>query len=175
MDLKDLSPLAACFVRGFIEQLGPTPVPNKDVQIAAVKYVNELGGDISVAYIRKLFKKLEADDLFSYGPKQGKARTLIANDNTEEFADWLQGNIDYGTSVVRQPSLDDMAVRFAMIEHIKDHDGVVIDRDNQVPKVAFRYLMEKFNKGELQMAFMTENFTTFPYFTGSNNASVGDE
>lgn len=183
MSIKKVSPLASCFVRAFIEQLTTTPAPNRQVQEQALAGVVELGGAISPAYIRKLFKQMEAEGLFGYGPKNGKARTLIANQNTLDFQAWLAENMDYGLSPNKEESMEEFVVRSKMIDQIKDEMGVVIDVQNHVPKVAFRYLMEKFNKGELQMVFMhpdlqpigvddQDNEHEFNHFPG---ASVGDE
>lgn len=156
---------AAVFVRGFMTEFWKRQraadekgteaiIPLRVCQDAGLAAVQELGEDISVPYVSKLARQIASDGLVSK-KKKGRKFYLSDTSDTELFMDWLQGRPDWGVDI-RSDEDNEIRQRMDIIEFMKEHRGVVIHPEHQLPKAQYSFLMKKFAEGKLKMVLMYE-------------------
>lgn len=159
VDIKDLAGKAAMFVRGFAEYLiaadaaGKTKVPLRACQDAGLAYVTSHGETISVPYISQLTGRLEKRGLIEKH-RAGKSFTVSWFDESiDELEELLETG--YGTEeAVVQMDVKQLKQRNHIINHMEEYQGVVVTRENRMPHAAFKVLWDRFEKGDLVLAFV---------------------
>lgn len=159
--IKDLGGKAAVFVRGFGEYLleldekGINKVLLRKAQEAGLQAVIDKGEVMSIPYVSQLSGRLDQEGYFDKA-RIGKSYNCTFNEaQMDKFFDLLDGT-DYGVDVgTAELSIQDMKDRNAILEHLTEHEGVVIYKERPLPKAAYKLLIDKFNKGEVVMAFVS--------------------
>lgn len=172
--IRSLTGKAAIFVRGVAEylveadELDKKTLPLRTVQDAGMNYVRSQGETLSIPYVSQLTAKMENAGFFEK-QRAGKSFRVILTDEGVDLMDELV-EAGFGTEeAVREVSVQDLRDRNQIINHLQEHQGVVIHHDNPVPKAAYKLLWDRFNKGQLVMAFVDpgtdqgiiEDFPTF--------------
>lgn len=183
--LTSLAGKSAMFVRGFGEYLksqndkGLTKAPLRKAQDAGLAYVTSKGDVISVPYISQLSSRMEADGIYTK-TRMGKSFMVTwTEESLDKLLDLLEDE-DYGTpNAGTQVTVEDVKARSEIIEHLDEFAGVVIRYDAPVPKAAYKLLWDRFNKGELVMAFVNNDqdlHDDFPLFIpGASVRTLGDD
>lgn len=184
--LKSLAGKSAMFVRGFGEYLekmndkGLTKAPLRKAQDAGLAYVVSKGDVISVPYISQLSSRMEQEGIYTKS-RMGKSFMVTWTPETlDKLLDLLEDE-DYGTpNEGTQVTVEDVKARSAIIDHLEEHDGVVIHHDAPVPKAAYKLLWDRFNKGELVMAFLKPDtdqgvLDDFPTLAGTSVRTENDD
>lgn len=157
--IRSLTGKAALYVRGVAEFLvdlderGKSATPLRAAQDAGVEYVRSKGDTVSVPYVSQLTAKMENAGFFEK-QRAGKSFRIILTDEGLEAMDELIES-GYGTDeAMREVSVQDLRDRNQIINHLEEHQGVVITHDHPVPKAAYKLLWDRFSKGQLVMAFV---------------------
>lgn len=159
--LRSLAGKSAMFVRGFGEYLefqnknGLRRAPLRKAQDAGLSFVTSKGDVISVPYISQLSSRMEAEGIYT---KSRMGKSFMISWTPESLGKLLEllEDEDYGTpNAGTQVTVEDVKARSAIIDHLDEHEGVVIRHDAPVPKAAYKLLWDRFNKGELVMAFLS--------------------
>lgn len=158
--IKGLAGKAAMFVRGFAEYLiaadaaGKYKVPLRACQDAGLAYVTSRGESISVPYISQLTGRLEKEG-FIEKHRVGKSFSVSWFEETiDDLEELLESG--YGTEeALAQMDVMQLKQRNFIINHLEEHQGVVITNENRLPRAAFQILYDRFNKGELVQVYVT--------------------
>lgn len=173
--VRNLTGKAALYVRGVAEFLldcdeqNKNKIPLRTVQDAGLAFVVSKGDTVSVPYISQLTGRMERSGFFEK-QRAGKSFKVILSD---EGLDAMGELIDSGFGADEAPSevsVQDLRDRNAILNHLKDHQGVVIHHDAPISKAAYKVLWDRFNKGQLVMAFIDPDtdqgvLEDFPTFT----------
>jgi hypothetical protein len=146
---------AAVFVRGLLNHIeieSKTDLPLRPAQKAGMDAVEELGETISIPYISKLTKVLETADVITKHRK-GKGYVLNKDLNFEDTITFLTES-DFGMTVEKEASEDDIRMRSAIIDHMNDVGHVRIEAEHPVDKRAYQVLIDKFKAGKYDMVFV---------------------
>lgn len=141
----------AVFVRAFMETFEPN-VSLRECQDAGRVAVEELGEDISVAYISNLARKLTIHHIVDKR-KEGRKYFLIRSDHTNDFLDWLQDNPRWGVDL-NLDGLVEVEQRDELLNFLDERHSVLISAKHPLPKAQYRLLMKQFSEGKLDMAFV---------------------
>lgn len=182
--VKSLAGKSAIFVRGFGEYLrvqhdkGRTSAALRAAQDAGQLAVVSKGESISIPYISQLSGRLEAEGIYTK-LRLGKSFTL---NWTEESIAPLLALLDddnFGNNAsAAEVTVEDLKARTKIIDHLEDYSGVVIHHDAPVPKAVYKLLWDRFNKGELVMAFVNNDqdlHDDYPTFAGASVRTQNDD
>ena len=159
--IKDLGGKAAVFVRGFgeflldLDEKGINKVLLRKAQEAGLQAVIDKGEVMSIPYVSQLSGRLDQEGYFDKA-RIGKSYNCTFNEaQLDKFFDLLD-ETDYGTDVgAGDMNIQDMKDRNGILAHLEEFEGVVIHKARPLPKAAYKLLIDKFNKGELVMAFVS--------------------
>lgn len=159
--VKHLSGKAAVFVRGFgeylleLDEAGVGKAKLRVAQERGLAAVQAQGETMSVPYVSQLSGRLDMEGYFDKH-RMGKSYTITFTETQlDKFFDLLDGTA-YGTEAKSiDYTVEDMKHRNGIIEHLEEHEGVTIHSTRPLPKAAYKLLMDRFNKGELVMAFVS--------------------
>lgn len=184
--LQSLAGKSAIFVRGFGEYLelqnknGLKRAPLRKAQDAGLAFVTSKGDSISVPYISQLSSRMEAEGIYTKS-RMGKSFMITWTDaSLGKLLDLLEDE-DYGTpNAGTMVTVEDVKARSSIIDHLDEHEGVVIHHDAPVPKAAYKLLWDRFNKGELVMAFFNTDtdqgvLEDFPTLAGTSVSDQNDD
>ena len=148
--LKGLSPMAAAFTRGFMEEMSNSSGPSlKGCGLAGKEAVEELEMDISVKYISNLTSRLQKWGVIQK-VRRGKHFNVTPGPHFDLYFEWLSEDAPEGWG---QSAVDEAGVQHRLKAHrmITDDVGVLITQENRVPREAFSFLMKQFNAGDLDL------------------------
>lgn len=154
------SPKAQVFARGFAEyaELG-MPAKLRDCQNAGADAIRELGEQLSVPYISKLTKNLEALGVVEK-VRVGRGFVVHPGPKWQDFIDFLPTS-SFGLSLEVTLPDEDVIERSGMIDYLTGHDGVRISNSRPLPKAGYRVLIERFKEGKLDMVFVKSDSKVF--------------
>lgn len=177
LELKQLTGKKAVFIRGFMEQAAQMDTPRLRLcQEAGLELIQSKGETMAPNYISATCRLMySAGVVEKYKLPKSKSYGVRILDKGHDFIEWLADPDNSFGMVVREKDLNDMADRSAMIDYLKDNLAVRIAADHPVPKAAYKLLMERFARGELDMVFAPRSMGVY---TNSDTlieyASVGD-
>lgn len=158
--IRNLTGKASLYIRGVAEYLiaaddaGKTQVPLRSLQDSGLAYVIAKGETMSVPYISTLTGRLEKEG-FIKKSRFGKSFVVAWTEKTiDDFEEMIEE--DYGSDeAILEWDVRKLKQRNLIINHMDEHQGVVITSEAPLPHAAFMVLRDRFNKGELAMMFMT--------------------
>jgi hypothetical protein len=151
METIKMTGKAAVFARGFMSVFGQN-VPLRECQDAGKALVEELGEEISVAYISNLSRDMHKDGIFSKR-KVGRRYFLKSADFTNDFIDFLAENPEWGNDVIPDSMLE-VQQRTDIIDFLDENHSVLIHHKRQMSKASYAVLQKRFKAGQLMMAFI---------------------
>jgi hypothetical protein len=157
--LQPLSGKAAVFVRGFIDHVADQPgytAKLRKAQDAGVLAVTELGETISIPYVSKLTKLLEAADVIDKSRK-GKGYEVAKADKFLETLRHLNDEA-WGMTIEREDSPEVISLRSKFLDHMSREGIVRITPDAPLPKAAYQVAIDKFKSGQYDMVFVEKKY-----------------
>ena len=162
--LQTLDGKAAVFVRGMMDHLTDNALeaqddglPMRKAQEAGQAAVKELGEEISIPYISKLSVLLQDCNVL-YKERRGKKFMLFPGVEYEPFADFIVDK-GYGLSMTKELPMDQVMMRSAFLDHMKEMGWWRITIEEPLSKAAYQVAMEKFKSGDFDMVFIDRNLT----------------
>lgn len=141
--ITNCSYVAALFFRGFI---GAMEGKLRECQEAGKGLVEEFGFTISVPYISKLSKQLEAEGVM-IKHKEGKHYVVRAGDNYQAMMDFMDSHERWGNTDGKE---EEYRLRSKVID-----GGYFIraNREDRIPHKAFQVLYQAVQEGKIEMMF----------------------
>lgn len=167
--ITNLSGKAAVFVRGFMEFCDTFPltddgIPMRKAQEAGMAAVEELGEEISVAYLSKLTNLLIVSGVLSR-ERVGK-KYMIKGDS---LYPWLTEHLEttgWGQSMTAELPIEQVQARSALLDHMSAHGAVRIESNNPLAKAAYQVAIDKFKAGQYDMVFVDAGVDLKAYADG---------
>jgi hypothetical protein len=153
--LTDLTGKGAIIARGIVEHFLTGETKLRKCQEAAAELADELGVAVATSTISVIARLLRDAEVFhQLDPKEKrKGYFLYPDRRLEEFAEFLDGNIDYGTRI-KGSHAEDMQ-RLNLIQHLEEHGAVRANNiTNKIPSKAYKLLAEKMMRGELDVIYV---------------------
>lgn len=147
----NLTGKAAVFVRGFMEAFEEN-TSLRLCQEAGKAATEELGDEISIAYVSRLARDLSTDRIVGK-VKKGRSYFLTKSVHTDAFLEWLKIHDDWGRDL-ENAGVSEAIARSRIVEHLDTYGGVRIVSKRPIDKAQFKLLMKNFQAGELELAFV---------------------
>ena len=159
-DIEDASPLAAAFIRGFMEKTDET-MALRACGEAGKEMAEGLGFAMSSAYISRITKNMVKWGVI-IKVREGRHYAVQPGDKFHELREWLDENELYGTIKFKPGEYADRQKAHRVMD---EAGGVLFDNlDNRVPRGGWGILQSDFKKGKLKGAYVPADAELFVRF-----------
>lgn len=166
LPVTQLNGLGAIAARAMVEYfLEVEDSSLRGIQSAAIDVGREdFEQDISVPTVSRVARMLKQAKVFE-GSKVGRVHHIRKGKNLQDFYDYLQKAEDYGTRLTG--TVEDDAQRILAYKMLDERGAVKSTVENQIPKAAYKMLMQKFLVGEVDIAFIKRGLPAGVKYHGS--------
>jgi hypothetical protein len=150
-EIESMSGKDAVFIRGFMQAFFEGDDSLRQCQEAGKAAVEQLDDIISVPYISKLSKVLVTSRIITKR-KVSRHYVLSKSSLADDFQAFLEERPYWGGSLTGKEQ--DPIDRKALLDHLDEYHCVRSTVDHQLPKAAYALMMQKFKKGQYDIAFI---------------------